>query len=201
MDTTRLSKGIAASAGALAVLALTACSTATPTGTPGVERLGATVLRYSGPEVDAILSYRYAGMNQGEEWLFLDLAVTANKRTAVEIKRDNISLATPSGDVVPLATQQEFGQAYPQLAAALARADVAAEPIDYWPSRTQKPLSFLVIPGSGLALESVWVNDLDVATGRLYFDLPNGVQSGHYELRINLEESKVLIPFRLGGTG
>jgi hypothetical protein len=198
MDTKGLMKGLA---GALALLTLTACSTATPTGTPGVERLGATILRYSGPQVDAILSYRYASQNLGEEWLFLDLAVTANTRPSVEIKSDRISLRTPSGDVIPLATQEEFGQAYPQLAAAIARANVAAEPIDYYPSRTEKALNFLVVPGSGLALQSVWVNDLQVASGRLYFDLPGGVQAGDYELRIDLEESKVRIPFRVGAKG
>jgi len=201
MDTRKLSKGVAAALAALALLTLAACSTATPTATPGVERLGATVLRYSGPEVDAILSYRFADLNPGEEWLFLDLALTGAKRTAVEIKRDRISLLTPNGDVVPLASQVEFGQAYPQLAAALARADVAAEPLGYFPSRTPKGLNLQVVPGTGLALESVWVNDLDVATGRLFFDLPNGVQAGHYELRIDLEESKVRIPFRLGTEG
>jgi hypothetical protein len=185
--------------GTLALLTLTACSTAAPTGTPGVERLGNTILRYTGPEVDAILSYRFSNLNLGADWLFLDISLTGNTRTSVEVKRDRISLLTPTGDVIPLATQQEFGEAYPQLASALARADIAGEPLDYYPSRTPKGLDFLVVPGTGLALESAWVNDLDVAIGRLYFFLPSGVQSGHYELRIDLQESKVRIPFRLGG--
>jgi hypothetical protein len=160
--------------GTLALLTLTACSTAAPTGTPGVERLGNTILRYTGPEVDAILSYRFASVNLGED---------------------------PTGDVIPLATQREFGEAYPQLASALARAAIAGEPLDYYPSRTPKGLDFLVAPGTGLALQSVWVNDLDVAIGRLYFFLPSGVQPGHYELRIDLQEAKVRIPFQLGGEG
>jgi len=201
METTMPARGVAPTLGALLLLALTACSTATPTGTPGVERLGATVLRYNGPQVEAILSYRYAELHPGEGWLFLDLALTGNTRPAVEVKRDRIALLIPSGDVVPLASQEEFGHAYPQLAAALARAAVAAEPLDYFPGRTPKGLDFLVVPGTGLALESVWVNDLDVAIGRLYFDMPTGVQPGQYELRIDLAESKVRIPFRLGGEG
>ncbi len=198
METTRLSQGVARTLGALAFFVLAACSTATPTGTPGVERLGSTVLRYRGPEVDAILSYRFASLNPGEEWLFLDLALTGNRRTAVEIKRDKVSLLTPAGDVVPLASQREFGQAYPHLAAALARAAIAAEPLDYYPGRTPKGLDFQVVPGTGLALQSVWMSDLEVAIGRLYFDLPAGVQPGHYELRIDFEESTVHIPFPLG---
>jgi hypothetical protein len=187
--------------GTLALLTLTACSTAAPTGTPGVERLGNTILRYTGPEVDAILSYRFASVNLGEDWLFLDISLTGNTRTAVEVNRDRISLLTPTGDVIPLATQREFGEAYPQLASALARAAIAGEPLDYYPSRTPKGLDFLVAPGTGLALQSVWVNDLDVAIGRLYFFLPSGVQPGHYELRIDLQEAKVRIPFQLGGEG
>ncbi len=201
METTMPARGFAPTLGALLLLGLTACSTATPTGTPGVERLGATILRYGGPQVQALLSYRWANQNPGEGWLFLDVALTGNTRSAVEVKRDRISVLTPSGDVVPLASQEAFGQAYPQLAAALARAAVAAEPLDYYPGRNPKGLDFLVVPGTGLALESVWVNDLDVAIGRLYFDLPTGVQPGQYELRIDLEESKVRIPFRLGGEG
>ncbi len=199
MDATRLARVVALTLGTLSFLALTACSTATPTGTPGVERLGVTVLRYSGPEIDAVLSYRWANLNPGEDWLFLDLALTGNKRTSVEVKRGRISLLTPGGETVSLASQEEFGQAYPHLAAALARADVAAEPIDYYPGRNPKALSFQVVPGTGLALESEWVNDREVAIGRLYFDLPANVQPGEYELRIDLEESKVRIPFRLGG--
>lgn len=199
MHTMRLTNGVALALGAVSLLALTACSTATPTETPGVERLGGTVLRYTGPQLEAILSYRWANLNPGADWLFLDVALTGTRRDAVEVARDKVSLLTPTGEVVPLASQQEFGEAYPQLAAALARAEVAAEPLGYFPGRTPEGLDFLVVPGTGLALESVWVNDLDVAIGRLSFDLPAGVQSGRYELRIDLEESKVRIPFRLGG--
>ena len=198
MNATRPLRGAFLALGALALLTVTACSTATPTGTPGVERLGSTILRYSGPEVDAILSYRFADLHPGEDWLFLDLSLTGNTRTAVEVKREKIAIRTPSGDIVPLATQKEFGEAYPGLASALARADIASEPLDYYPSRRPQGLDFLVVPGTGLSLQSVWVNDLDVAIGRLYFEIPGVAQAGRYELRIDLPESKIRIPFELG---
>lgn len=183
---------------ALVLTTTVACSTATPTGTPGVERMGSTILHYRGPELDLVLSYRFANSNPGEDWLFLDVGITAETRKSVEIKRDRIAIRTPSGETITLATQQEFGAAYPKLSAVLARADVASEPLDYYPSRRPKGLDFLLPPGTGIAFESVWVNDQDVAIGRLYFDLPTGVQPGPYELRIDLEETKVRIPFRLG---
>jgi len=195
MKPTRLVTGIVS---ALALTTNLACSTATPTATPGVERIGGTSLHYRGPELDVVLSYRFANSNPGEEWLFLDVGLTAETRNSVEVKRERIAIRTPNGEIIPLATQQEFGVAYSKLAAVLARADIAGEPLDYYPSRRPKGLDLLVPPGSGLALESVWVNDQDVAIGRLYFDIPMGVQPGPYELQIDLEETKVRIPFRLG---
>jgi hypothetical protein len=182
------------------MITVAGCRSATPTGTPGVDRVGKTVLRYVGPEVETVLSYRVANLRQGEEWLFLDVAVTGAGRTSVELKREKIAIRTPSGEVVPLATQEEFGQAYSQLAAALARADVASEPVDYFTSRKSKSLNFLVAPGTGIAFDSVWVNDLEVASGRLCFFIRGGAQAGPYELRIDLQESKVRIPFRLGAS-
>ncbi|HVN30919.1 MAG TPA: hypothetical protein VMT45_02940 [Thermoanaerobaculaceae bacterium] len=185
--------------GSALVLATTlACSTATPTETAGVERIGRTMLRYRGPELEVTLSYGFANANLGEEWLFVDTAITGNVRESVEVKRDRIAVRTPSGDIVPLASQREFGEAYGKLAAALARADVAAQPIGNYPERRVTGLDFLVVPGTGVSLESVWVNDRNVAIGRLFFDLPMGIQAGSYELRIDLEETKIRIPFRLG---
>lgn len=182
------------------VVTVAGCSSAVPTGTPGVHRLGRTVLRYVGPEVETVLSYRAANLRQGAEWLLLDVAVTGTGRASVELKRERIAIRIPSGEVVPLVTQEEFGQAYPQLAAALARADVASEPLDYFMGRRSKGLTFIVAPGSGIAFNSVWVNDREVASGRLCFFISGGVQPGPYELRIDLRESKVRIPFRLGET-
>ncbi|MFH1177118.1 MAG: hypothetical protein V1750_06900 [Acidobacteriota bacterium] len=185
-------------AGGLMAAAAISCSSATPTGTPGVSRLGKTVLQYQGAEVDATLSYRFADTELGADWLLLDAALTGNSRVAVEVKRENISLRTPAGEEVPLPAQDEFGQAYRALAATVQRANVAAEPLDYWAGREPCSLGFLTAPGEGLALLSVWVNDQRVCQGRLFFPLPQGVEAGRYELRIKLPESEVRIPFRLG---
>jgi len=191
-----------ATAGSVAVLMLAAaCSSTVPTDTPGVERAGATVLLYKGPEVEAALGYRFAASNLGADWLMLDLAATAARGTT-EVKRDRISLRTPQGETVPLATQNEFGQAYGTLRADIERANVAADPLDYFPrGRAPCALGFFTEPGMGLAFPSVWLDDRRVCYGRLYFAVPGGVQDGTYTLVINLEESELRIPFRLGGEG
>ena len=186
--------------GLAALLALTAaCSSTVPTGTKDVERAGATVLVYRGPEVEAALGYRFASANLGSDWLMIDLAATATAKT-VEVKRERISLRTPDGETVPLATQEEFGQAYGSLRADIERANVAADPLDYFP-RTRIPceFAFFTEPGEGLAYPSVWLDDRRVCIGRLFFAVPGGVQEGTYTLAIDLEESQLRIPFKLGG--
>ncbi len=195
MKATWLAGGVAA---AVAMVTTLACSTAAPTDTPGVDRLGATMLRYRGPDLEIVLSYSFANANLGDDWLFLDTAVTGVNRNSVELNREKISIKIPSGEIIPLASQKDFGEAYPGLAARLARADIAREPLANFPERRPKGLDFLVVPGTGVALDSVWVNDQEVAIGRLYFDVPSTVQAGGYELRIDLPETKIRIPFRLG---
>jgi hypothetical protein len=185
-------------AAALLAAATASCGTAAPSATPRLEQLGRTTLHYTGPKLDVVVSYRFADLNVGADWLFLDAAISGIGRTAVEVERGKVSVRTPGGAVVPLATQKEFGEAYGELAGTLARADVAREPLDYYPGRRPQGLDFLVAPGSGVSLLSAWVNDLNVAFGRLAFHIPGGVHAGPYELLIDVPGDTARIPFRLG---
>ena len=54
---------------------LVSCSSATPTDTPGVERMGRTVLRQYGPELWTVLGYKFANSQIGEEWMILELSL------------------------------------------------------------------------------------------------------------------------------
>jgi hypothetical protein len=184
-----------------AALALAACSTAVPTETPGVSRLGKAVLEYKGPEIEAVIGYRFAAASIGDPWLIIDLAVTGATGDSVQIDRDRVWLRTEEGDIVPLPSQDEFATEYSHLTSTIRRADIAADPLDYWSGRAACALQFLVAPGSAIALPSIWVNDRRVCSGRLFFAPPHGVQPGHYTLGIDLEESKVRIPFELRGPG
>jgi hypothetical protein len=180
----------------LAIVTALGCSTAVPTATPGVERLGNTVLRYTGPELEAVVSYRYAALNLAEHWLFIDVAFTAVD-DPVEIDRKRVWVRTPTGEEVALATQEEFRAAHGELAAKLAHADVAGEPLGYFAGRIEKRLELFATPFEGLVYDSFWVTDREVYVGRLYFNVPGGVQPGRWELRAKFAESELRIPFRL----
>jgi len=179
------------------VLALVGCSSAVPTETPGVERLGQSVLRYTGPEIEAVIGYRFAAANLGMEWLILDCAVTGASGTPVEIKRDRVFVLTPRGETVRLATQEEFGGEYRTLQPVLVRESIAADPLDYWVGRPEFDARFFTAPGQGVTFDSVTVENRRVASTKLFFFMPAGVQAGTYVLGIDLEESRVRIPFKL----
>jgi len=181
----------------LAVGLVAGCATAVPTSNPEVEKVGSWVLRYNGPEIEAALGYRFADSSLGDDWMMLDLAVTGASTDSVEISRDKVWLRTPSGDTLGLPPQEYFAQSYSRLTPKIQRAVIAADPLDYWAGRGECGLDFQVAPGSRISQLSTWVNDRRVCFGRLFFELPTGIQPGHYTLGIDLEESKVRIPFEI----
>jgi hypothetical protein len=183
---------------AVTVVIATGCSTAVPTGTPGVDQVGSAVVRYRGPEVEMVLGYRFAAANLGEDWLILDLAVTGATGEAVEIDRADISLRTPGGDVIPLATQEEFGKEFRRLEPTIRRSAVAGDPLDYWAGRMPCDTQLFTAPGEGVAFDSLTVNDRRICYGKIFFLLPAGVQAGAYVLVVDLPETTIRVPFKLG---
>ena len=164
--------------------------------TPETKQVGATAILYKGAQVDVALSYRFAKLNPTGRWLLLDTAMTATGKT-IELPRTAIAVRTPDGAVVPLATQEEFGDDYPQLAAVIARANASREPLNYLIPQRYERIGYFAVRGHGLAWPSVWLDQWHNAYGRLFFKLPGGVQRGTYELLINLPASRVVIPFTI----
>ena len=179
----------------VAVISFVGCSSAKPTGDPGVDRMGKYVLMNKGPEVEVVVGYRHAQNSLGSEWLLLEMAMTSPVGQTATIERKNVSVTTPSGVKIPLATQTEFTQDYGSLQSFLQAADVVRDPMDYWQRRTRTyEIRFFVVPTEGIAFDEVSFNMLRVYQGRFLFKIPGGVQAGRYVLNIDLEESEIRIP-------
>jgi hypothetical protein len=168
----------------------------TPVPLETTRQVGATAIVYKGPQVELVLSYRFAKQNPTGNWLMLDTVLTA-ATAPLELPRTAISVRTPNGDVVPLATQQSFGKAYPELAASIARANAFLEPMGYLLPHRPRRMDYFSEPGRHLAFASVWLDEWHNTYGRLYFQLPEGVQKGNYELLVNLPQSQVTISFAI----
>jgi hypothetical protein len=189
---------VAVLAGTLVALTGVGCSSAQPTDDPGVDRLGQYMLINNGPEAEVAIGYRHAQNNLGSDWVLLEMAATSPSGQTATFERDRISLLTPAGATIPLATQAEFGADYSKLRPFLNKADIARDPMDFWPPRKRiLPLQFFAEPGTGVVFDEISVNDFRAVQGRLMFRVPGGVQPGRYVLSIKLEESEVRIPFTL----
>ncbi len=180
----------------VAAIALNGCSSAQPTDDPGVDRMGQYVLMNKGPEAEVAIGYRHAEKSLGSEWLLLEAAMTSPPGQTARIQRENVSVKTPSGSIIPLASQREFTLDYGTLQPFIRRADVVRDPMDYWPPRKDTcAIRFFTEPGAGVSFDEVTVNDFRACQGRLFFKIPGGVQAGRYVLTIDLEESEIRIPF------
>ena len=199
MESTNLKSVVTAMALVAVALTFVSCSSATPTDTPGVERLGEYILKQFGPELWAVLGYRFASTQIGDEWMILEVGLSSPNGQTAKVLRENISLRTPDGARLALATQEEFNAVYGSLRSVIAKADVNRDPLDYFPpSRVVCPIQFFVAPGQGVVFNQVTVSDRRGCYGRMYFDVPGGIQPGRWVFEVDLPESEIRIPFELG---
>jgi len=74
---------------------------------------------------------------------------------------------------------------------------VATDSLEYFPSRRPCDLILFSKPGTGVPAIIVSLNDQRACSGRLFFQVPGGVQQGRWVLAIDLPESEVRIPFEI----
>ena len=159
-----------------------------------VEDVGATTVFYNGPRIQVAVSWKYAKYHPEGRWLLLDTEM-GSFGGPIGIPRSDVAVRTPTGEVVPLATQAEFEQGYRELASAIKRDDLFMEHLGYLLTEPPRDLDLFRLHGVGWVWPKVWLDPFHNSYGRLYFQLPNGVRKGRYELLIHLPKQEVVIPF------
>ncbi|PWB80452.1 MAG: hypothetical protein C3F08_04325 [Candidatus Methylomirabilota bacterium] len=158
-----------------------------------------TVVRYTGNELQALVSFGWADSHLGDEWLVLAVWLSGGWTATTVIDRSAILIRGPDGARFPLLSQQAFREAYPDVLTALGAVDFS-----YPPGRgftgDRRPCSrwFLAGPLETFAYNTIDVSPFQFCSGPLVFLAPGGVQPGEWTLEIDLQESKVRIPFVLG---
>ena len=192
--------------GAVLVTTIAACgssssdsSKAAGPAKPSVTQVGRTQVRTVGADLEGVVSYKFADSSLGDEWLIIDVALTGERAASIEVKLSDVSVRTPDGRRIPLPTQKEFIDAYPQLQSTLRRAAVASEPLEATRGgKRQCDLNFLRLPGTGSTRDAIWINQRELCVGMLAFPVAGGIQPGRWKLIVELEESSLEIPFDLG---
>jgi hypothetical protein len=150
----------------------------------------------------ASLGYRLAQQSVGEEWLMLEVGVTMRSPAKdFTLKREHLSIQTPDGKTIPLATQKEYAEAG-YLASLNMRAKAIRDSINYFPVDASRgcPIQFFATLGQGrrqIAFDQVELSSTRACVGRLYFHVPGGTKVGQHWLNVNFGESMVQVPFRL----
>jgi hypothetical protein len=186
----------------IASLMSVACSSSQPVTRPITEPIidqpGETISRYQGPQLELLVSSKIAAERLGEDWMILQVAIGGMETAATEVRRDAISLQLPDGERIPIMSHQAFSSQYSEIAGPARAAAIAAEPLDFTRgNRRDCTLDFMPLPGTSLVREARFVTMRDLCQGLLYFRIPGGVQPGRYELRVELEERKVDLPFEI----
>jgi hypothetical protein len=148
----------------------------------------------------AVLGYRMVQNEAGKPWALLNVGITLREGVKdYTLKREHLTLKTPDGKVIPLATQQEY-MADPSLRALNQRAKVIKDSINYFPAGPGKPCAmqfFADLDRPGLAYDHVDISDVRDCMGRIYFKVPGGIQPGQYWLQVQFATSMVQVPFRV----
>lgn len=146
-----------------------------------------------------ILGYRTPNMSVGDEWMLIEMGTTVRDGVPnYKLTRDAVSLDTPDGKKLPLATVDEYRGA--NLAALNNRAKVAHDSINYFPPSASQACRigfFSDLSGPALPWDQVELSDSRACLGRLYFKVPGGIQYGQHWLNVQFANSLVRVPFRI----
>ena len=150
-----------------------------------------------------VLGYRIANDSVGDEWLLLQAGITLMAGVkSQDFAREAFTLKTPDGTVIPLATAKQFVQAN-RLTALNRRADVVRDSVNYFPITARRAcrLAFFSDPtrrdAPSLSFTQVSLDPTHACVGRIFFHLPDGIETGQYWLVANFSESSLEVPFRI----
>ena len=147
----------------------------------------------------AIIGYRLANMSLNEEWMLLEFGTTL--RDGIKnytMKRDALSLETPDGKTIPLASVQDYRKA--NLAALKNREKVQRDSINYFPPGASQACRigfFSDVDQRAMSWDEVELSSTRGCVGRLFFQIPGGIQYGQHWLNVKFEQTLVRVPFRI----
>ena len=148
-----------------------------------------------------VLGYRVANRSVGEDWMLLDTGITLRKGAKdTTITRGAISLKTPDGKTIPLATQKEYADAL-YLKSLNRMAQSIRDSISYFPLDANKacPMQFFGGGGTGspLSYDQFDLSYERACVGKLFFKIPGGIQTGQHWLVVKFATGEVQVPFRI----
>ncbi|MCX6550622.1 MAG: hypothetical protein NTY02_06400 [Acidobacteria bacterium] len=146
-----------------------------------------------------IIGYQLANRSIGEEWMLLEFGVTVMDKTPdYTMRREALSIETPDGKTIPLATVAEHRAG--DTRALQQREKVQRDSINYFPpsaSRACRVGYFSELDQRAMPFDEVELSNTRACLGRLYFKVPGGITYGQHWLNVKFEKSLVRVPFKI----
>jgi hypothetical protein len=147
----------------------------------------------------AILGYRVANLSVGTEWMLLEIGLTLRDGVPEQtLTRDDLTLDTPDGKTIPLASVEAFRAA--PTAALVKRAEMTHDNINIFPPTATHACRigfFSDLDSRAAAWDQVTLQSPSACVGRIFFQVPGGIQRGQHWLNVKFEKSVVRVPFRI----
>lgn len=163
-----------------------------------VRTLGSALSEYTYDRLHVVAAYYYSQSNHEFPWLLIELGALAPEAT--EIDREQIELITPSGRIVPLATQARWAKDSRRNALLLQRATVTRHQVSsYFPTPYQTHLRFFTRPpDNGLVQQKIHLMPYELGLGDLLFESPTGLwDKGTYALVVRYAGAEAMLPIDL----
>jgi len=150
-----------------------------------------------------VLGYETANGSLKEKWMLLEIGLTLqNGVKDQKITRDQIKLVTPDDQVISMATQEEYMSGHATLDAMNARVNIESQSINYFPVGRTRPCRIGFFGNmdqrvGNLSFNEVTVDDRSACLGRIYFQVPEGIQLGNYNFDVQFAGSIVRVPFKI----
>ena len=150
-----------------------------------------------------VLGYTTANSSVKEKWMLLDIGLTLqNGVKDQKITRDQIKLVTPDDQVISMATQEEYMSGHATLDPMNERANIESQSINYFPVGRTRPCRIGFFGNmeqrvGNLSFDEVTVDDRSACIGRIYFQVPEGIQLGNYNFDVQFAGSIVRVPFKI----
>ena len=146
-----------------------------------------------------IIGYQVNNRSIGEEWMLLEVGMTVRERVPdYTLTRDKLSLETPDGKTIPLASVSEHRAANTQ--AIQNRSRVQRDSINYFPPSAYQPCRigfFADLDSRAMPFDQVELSTERACLGRLYFHVPGGIKYGQHWLNVKFQNSLIRVPFRI----
>jgi len=170
-------------------------------GVPQIMSIEGTYVRAAyNNEGYVILGYQIANESVGEDWVLLEIGATLRSgKPAYKLTRSALTLDTPDGKTIPLATVVEYRGA--NLMALQQRQKVMRDSINYFPPGATSAcrIGFFSELGSSpiQVFDEVELSPQRACLGQLFFRVPGGIKYGQHWLNVKFQNSLVRVPFRI----